>query len=119
MQWEAGGGAAGDCLPAAVILEDGKSSDSSREQCRDRDMLIEELQTSPRGEEEAGGTYENGAGGGEEGAGGLDQSLEGGAGGENDGGDSVSSLEPPTSIIVTNLTLETFEQPEERVSYWT
>lgn len=82
------------------------------------DMLIEELQTSPRGEEgEAGGTYENGAGGGEEGAGGLDQSLEGGAGGENEDGDSLTSNEPPTSIIVTNLTLETFEQPEERMKF--
>ena len=93
-------------------------SDSS--QCRDGDMLIEELHTSPRGEEgEAGEPYENG-GGVEEGAGGHDLSLQGDAGGEGgEDGDDAASMEPPTSIIVTNLTLETFEEQVERVSYWT
>lgn len=72
-------------------------------------MLIEELHKSPRGEEnEAGEAYENGEM--EEGAGG------GGAGGESMDRDSDTSNEPPTSIIVTNLTLETFEHQVERVS---
>ncbi|XP_045104354.1 calcipressin-2-like [Portunus trituberculatus] len=114
LQWEAGGGVVGDCLPAAGIPESGTTSDSGRRQCGDRDMLIEELHKSPRGEGgEAGGTYENGGGGMEEGAGGHDPNLQGGAGGESVDGDS----EPPTSIIVTNLTLETFEQQVEREKF--
>ncbi|KAK8387768.1 hypothetical protein O3P69_018324 [Scylla paramamosain] len=81
-------------------------------------MLIEELHKSSRGEEgEAGGGYENGGGGVEEGAGGHDPGLQGGAGGESVDGDPDTSSEPPTSIIVTNLTLETFEHQVEREKF--
>lgn len=69
-------------------------------------MLIEELQANPRGED--GGETFNGAEGGDGGD----------SGGEfgGDDGDLIVSQEPPTSIIVTNLTLDIFEQPPERVS---
>ncbi|KAG0723667.1 Calcipressin-2 [Chionoecetes opilio] len=79
-------------------------------------MLIEELHMCPAGEEgEAAEAYEAG-GGGEEGAGVHDQGLEGGAQGEEDG-DCEASQEPITSIIVTNLTLETFEHTAEREKF--
>lgn len=71
-------------------------------------MLIEELQTNPRDEDP-----ESSFDGAEGGAGGGDG---GGYGGNEGDEDSLVSQEPPTSIIVTNLTLEIFEQPPERVS---
>lgn len=65
------------------------------------DMLIEELQANPGGEGEEEEGIENGVAGGGDGGDGVD------------GVDGVSQ-EPPTSIIVTNLTLDVFEEPMER-----